>query len=88
MGSKHTYQLLTKAAFQNPAFHTIFHSEALNYLKPHKSQIQKTIASTYYSLYQRYKSYRLFILLRQWQISNEAKRLIQSHYNQKPRNPE
>jgi hypothetical protein len=88
MGTRHTYRLLIKRPLPRPASHTIIHWEALKYIKVRKGESKTLFEKRYRSLYQRYKSYRMFLRLRQWKISDEAGSLMQSQYAKKPRNPE
>lgn len=88
MGSRHVYKLLVKAPLPRPASHTILHWEALKYIKAKKGQSKALFEKQYHSLFRQYKSYRLFLRLRQWKIANEAESLLQSQYAKKPRNPE
>jgi len=88
VGSRHLYKLLLKTALSKPASDTILYWETIQRINREQKKKKIHFEKPRPRMFRQYKSCRLLLRLRQWQIANEARARMQSHFAQKPRNPE
>jgi hypothetical protein len=94
MTSRHIYRLLIKNSLPRPASHTILYWETMKWIKAGKGELKSLSEIRYHCHFRRYKSYRLFLRLRQCKGSIRPKAGTRAPNNtlslfaQKKRNPE
>jgi hypothetical protein len=88
MASRHIYKLLIKTPLPRPASHSILYWEIMKRIKAEKGEMKSLFEKRYLPHYRRYKSYRLFLRLRECKSKNKTVNDMGALFAQKKRNPE